>query len=89
MTELLELLIQALRELVARESYCLRQKAESIKKKKIVLFPAGSTAQIFYHRLRDGYDLEAEFFIDNNPALHGASVCGKPIYSLQAALFRA
>ena len=65
--------------LVDRESYWLRQKVILFNKKKIVIFPAGPTAQAFYHTLLNDYGIEAEFFIDNNPDIEGKSVCGKPI----------
>jgi FkbM family methyltransferase len=74
-----ELYQKALKILCERESYWLRQKAESFKRKKIVIFPAGPTAQAFYDTLINDYGIEAEFFIDNNPKLDGKMICGKPV----------
>ena len=68
-----------IRTLVKRESNWVLQKIESFRDKKIVLFPAGITAQAFYLYLKKEYEIEAEFFIDNDPALDGKIICGKPV----------
>jgi len=71
--------VEKLYTLCERESYQILRRAESLKGKKIALFPAGPTAQSFYYTLLNDYGVEAEFFIDNDPALEGKIVCGKPV----------
>jgi FkbM family methyltransferase len=68
-----------LQALCERESYWLRQRIESFKGRKYVIFPAGPTAQEFYYTLLNDYGIETEFFIDNNTKLDGQNVCGKPV----------
>ena len=75
----MEYCVNLLKTLVERESFWLRQKADSFLDKKFVIFPAGQTARAFYHTLKENYEIEAEFFIDNNPALKGQNIHGKPI----------
>ena len=81
-----ELYVQALQTLCDREIYWLRQRAESFKGRRLVLFPAGPTSQASYYTLLNDYGIEAEFFVDNNPALKGMQVCGKPILSFDQVL---
>jgi len=73
--------IKALKTLVERESCWLREKAESFNRKKFIIFPAGLTAQRFYYTLLNDFGIEADFFVDNNPAFAGKAVCGKPVLS--------
>jgi FkbM family methyltransferase len=72
---------EALQTLCDRESYWLRQRAEVLKERKIVIFPAGPTAQTFFYTLLNDYGIEAEFFIDNAPSLKDRTICGKPIHA--------
>ena len=80
-----ETLQKALRELVKRECYWLKQKIASFQGKKYILFPAGPTAQRFYYTLKSDFGIEAEFFVDNNPSLEGKTLCGKPVMSFKTA----
>jgi len=65
--------------LVERESYWLRQRIESLKGRRVAVFPAGLTAQAFYHTLLNDYGIEADYFIDNNPDLTGTYICDKQV----------
>jgi hypothetical protein len=78
--------VDALRMLIAQESHRLSQKIESLKGKKFVIFPAAPAARRFFYTLKKEYGIEAEFFVDNNPALEGKSLCGKPIKSPKAII---
>jgi FkbM family methyltransferase len=73
-----ELCLKALETLCEREIDLARLKIESSKQKKVVLFPAGNSAQQFFHVLLNDYGIEAEYFIDNN-ADQKTTVCGKPV----------
>jgi hypothetical protein len=79
MSEMSETTSNVIKELVKRECYWLRQKIASFQGKKYVLFPAGPTTQRFFYTLKEDNGIEAEFFVDNNPALEGKILCGKPI----------
>jgi FkbM family methyltransferase len=79
-----EITLNAIKELVKRECYWLKQKIASFRGGKYVLFPAGPTAQHFFYTLKDEFGIEAEFFIDNNPAMEGKIFCGKPVKNFQS-----
>jgi hypothetical protein len=78
---------KALRELVKKECLSVGQRLRERegKRKKYVIFPAGPTAQRFFYTLKDEYNIEAEFFVDNNPELHGKTVCGKEVKDFVSA----
>jgi len=71
--------IKVLEAMCERESYWLRRKVETFKEKKFAIFPAGPTAQGFYLTLLNDYDIEADFFIDNNPQKKGHTYHDKPV----------
>jgi FkbM family methyltransferase len=54
-------------KMCAREIYWLKAKIRALCDRKIAIFCSGQYAQKFNKRLIDRYDIEADFFIDNNP----------------------
>jgi len=74
-----ELCVNILQTFCERESYWIRQRIESLKDRKVALFPAALTSQRFYHSLRNDYGIEVEYFIDNNPEMCKKSICGKSV----------
>ena len=78
------MITRALQTLIQRESYWLQKKISGALEKRFVIFPAGPTAQTFYHTLKNEYGIEAKCFVDNSSALNGKSVCGKPVMTPEA-----
>jgi FkbM family methyltransferase len=69
-------------KLIEREVYRLRNFIDEFSGRKIAIFAAGNYGQQFFKSLKINFGIEAEFFIDNNPALHGGgggSICGKQV----------
>ena len=74
-------------ELVRRETNWLKQKISAFDGEYII-FPAGPTAQKFFHTLKDSYGIEAACFADNNPQMKKTSIFEKPVLSFEDVVSR-
>jgi len=70
-----------IKKILEREILLMNKHFYSFKNRKIAIFTAGIYAQRFYNRLKTKYNVDAEFFIDNDIKYSEKvfKVCGKDI----------